>query len=279
MRIKPAGAPSTYLYTGNQALDTQLPAIVFIHGAQNDHSVWAQQSRYFAHHGFRVLALDLPGHGASEGDALTTIDDLADWVAALLDELKIEQATLVGHSMGSLIALACSHRHPSKVSGLALVGSAFPMQVSEQLLTAAANDESAAIDMICNWSHSGLTFVPGSPGFSPFMMSKRLMQRQRPGVLLTDFNACNDWQGGLEAAAACRCPVAIVSGANDMMTPPRAIEKIRLALAESAAERELPAPQMTVLPDCGHSIMMERPTELLECLNRFVARLNRSNSS
>jgi len=270
MKLSTANGKLAYVYTGNQPLDTEFPTIVFIHGAQNDHSVWAQQSRYFAHHGFRVLAVDLPAHGASEGPALQTIDEMADWIAALLDQLHIKQASLVGHSMGSLIALACSYRHPQRVTSLALVGSAFPMQVSEQLLEAAANDEPAAIDMICNWSHSGLTFVPGSPGFSPYMMSKRLMQRQQPGLLLTDFNACNSWTDGLDAAAACRCPVAIVSGANDMMTPPRAIEQVRGAIAKSAQTHAFAVPEMTVLPSCGHSIMSERPTELLKCLVSFA---------
>lgn len=273
MKISTAGGKLAYAYTGNQSLETDLPTIVFIHGAQNDHSVWAQQSRYFAHHGFRVLAVDLPGHGASDGPALLTIDEMADWIDALLDQLQIKQATLVGHSMGSLIALACSYRHAQRVTGLALVGSAFPMQVSDQLLDAAANDERAAIDMICNWSHSGLTFVPGNPGFSPYMMSKRLMQRQRSGVLLTDFNACNTWTDGLNAAAACRCPVAIISGANDMMTPPRAIEQVRGAITQASETHAFAAPDVTVLPSCGHSIMSERPTELLECLFSFATRL------
>ena len=276
MKLNTASGKRAYVYTGNQSLDTDLPAIVFIHGAQNDHSVWSQQSRYFAHHGFRVLAIDLPGHGASDGPALTTIDEMADWIAALLDLLKIEQATLVGHSMGSLIALACSYRHPKRVAALALVGSAFPMQVSDQLLEAAANDEHAAIDMICNWSHSGLTFVPGTPGFSPYMMSKRLMQRQKPGLLLTDFNACNNWTDGLDAAAACRCPVVIIAGANDMMTPPRAMTQMRDAISQSAQTLALDSPEMIVLPACGHSIMSERPSELLDCLITFTRRLEQA---
>ena len=74
-----------YAYTGGKAFDAELPSVVFVHGAQHDHSVWILQSRYLAHHGYGVLALDLPGHGRSAGPALASVGDLADWVAAVLD--------------------------------------------------------------------------------------------------------------------------------------------------------------------------------------------------
>jgi pimeloyl-ACP methyl ester carboxylesterase len=63
-----------YAYTGTRPVDPAAPAIVFVHGAANDHSVWALQSRYFAHHGHGVLAVDLPGHGRSGGPALATVE-------------------------------------------------------------------------------------------------------------------------------------------------------------------------------------------------------------
>ncbi len=271
MKVQLPNATEAYVYTGNQPLDTQKQAIVFIHGAQNDHSVWALQSRYLAHHGYQSLAVDLPGHGASTGEPLETINELADWIAQLLDTLAIPRAVLVGHSMGSLIALACSYRHPNLVNGIALVGSAFPMTVSPQLLDAAANDESEAIDMISNWSHSGLTFWPGNPGFSVFNLNKRLMQRQRPGVLATDFNACNNWDQGIEAAGACRCPAILVSGANDMMTPARAIGQVHQILTDVAAGNEWAPPAHIILNNCGHAIMAEQPAQLLEALKPFLA--------
>ncbi len=96
-----------------RAFDRARPTIVFVHGAANDHSVWALQSRYFAHHGYNVLAVDLPGHGRSGGEALASIEAIADWLAALLDALGVERAALVGHSMGSLAALDAAARHPS----------------------------------------------------------------------------------------------------------------------------------------------------------------------
>ncbi|HWJ93384.1 MAG TPA: alpha/beta fold hydrolase, partial [Telluria sp.] len=148
-----------YCYTGGKAFDASLPTIVFIHGAQNDHSVWALQSRYFAHHGFGVLAVDLPGHGRSAGPALASVEDMAAWVLALLDAAGVSRAILAGHSMGSLIALEASHRAPSRVSALALLGTTFPMKVSDALLETARADEQSAIDMVNIFSHAR----PSSP--------------------------------------------------------------------------------------------------------------------
>src|SRR3954471_21367752 len=99
-----------YCYTGGKACNPAQPTAVFIHGAQNDHSVWALQTRYFAHHGFNVLAVDLPGHGRSKGAALPTIEAMASWLLALLDIAGVAEATLIGHSMGSLIALEASYQ-------------------------------------------------------------------------------------------------------------------------------------------------------------------------
>ena len=143
-----------WCYSGGRPLDPSLPAIVFLHGAQHEHSVWGLQSRWFAHHGYAVLAPDLPGHGRSVGPALTSVEAMADWVLALLDAAGIESAILAGHSMGSLIALETAFRAPERVSKLALVGSAYPMKVSDALLDASKNNEQAAIDMVNIWSVS-----------------------------------------------------------------------------------------------------------------------------
>src|ERR1700742_1766743 len=129
--------------TGGRDFDPTLPAIMLLHGAGFDHTTWALHTRWFAHHGFAVLAPDLPGHGRSSGKPLATIADMADWTAALIDAAGAAQARLVGHSMGSLIALETAARHPAKVSALYLIGTAATMIVGPDLLKAAeANDRS-----------------------------------------------------------------------------------------------------------------------------------------
>ena len=134
--------------TGGREFDKSLPAVVLIHGAGFDHSAWALHSRWFAHHGFAVLVPDLPGHGRSKGPALKTIAEMADWTAALLDAAGATKAHLIGHSMGSLIALETAARHPAKVSALGLIGTAATMTVGPDLLKAAEANDHDAIDMV-----------------------------------------------------------------------------------------------------------------------------------
>lgn len=272
MLIEVHGTPA-YAYTGGRPFDRTLPVVVFIHGGQHDHSVWALQSRYLAHHGHAVLALDLPGHGRSAGEALGSIEEMARWLVALLDAVGVERATLVGHSMGSLVALEVAGLAPGRVERLVMLGTAFPMRVADALLSATRDDEPGALDMINCWSHSTINARPGSPapGFSIFVQNRRLMERQRPGVLHTDFAACNAYAGGFERADTLACPTLFVLGQRDLMTQPRhALELIQRCRA-AAARSGLPPPAVLEIPDCGHSIASERPDALLAALRGFLA--------
>lgn len=263
----------TYVYDGGRRAAPGEPALVFIHGAQNDHSVWILQSRYLAHHGWRVMAVDLPGHGRSGGEPLADIESAARWVAALIGRMNAAPAVLVGHSMGSLIALATAAAAPDLVRGIALVGTALPMPVSDALLDAADHDEPRAIEMILAWSHAGLHHPPGhpGPGFSIYNASRRLMQRQRRGTLAIDLRACNAWQGGEAAARDVAAPVLIVSGQRDQMTPARAANR----LAEILGGDDSACPSLTrlTLDDCGHNQMAEQPAALLRALRDWLATL------
>ncbi|RPH63662.1 MAG: alpha/beta hydrolase [Burkholderiales bacterium] len=272
MLIDVHGTP-TYAYTGGRPFDAALPVVVFIHGGQHDHSVWALQSRYLAHHGYAVLALDLPGHGRSIGEALGSIEAIAQWLVALLDAAGVDRATLVGHSMGSLVALEVAGRTPGRVERLVMVSTAFPMKVADALLSATRDDEPRALDMINYWSHSTINARPGSPapGFSIFVQNRRLMERQRPGVLHADFAACNAYAGGFDRADTLACPTLFVLGQRDMMTQPRHALALMERCRTAAVRSGLPPPTVLEIPDCGHSIASERPDALLAALRDFLA--------
>jgi pimeloyl-ACP methyl ester carboxylesterase len=252
-----------YIYTGTKSIDPAKPSVVMVHGAQHDHSVWVLQSRYLAHHGFNVLAIDLPGHGKSSGPALTSIEAIAQWLLDLITHLSIEHVHWVGHSMGSLAVLEAASRAPTKTRSLALIGTAFPMRVSDTLLGAAKDNEPQAFDMINLWSHSRLTHHPGSPGpgFSVFNQNKRLMQRQTRGVLLNDFSACNAYDGGLVAAKNIKAPTLFILGEQDAMTPPKAATALLNAI--EGAQRE-------IIGQCGHALMAERPDKVLAALKNHL---------
>ncbi|HYD62415.1 MAG TPA: alpha/beta hydrolase [Noviherbaspirillum sp.] len=257
----------TYCYTGGKAFNPELPTVVFIHGAQHDHSVWILQTRYFAHHGFGVLAVDLPGHGRSKGSPLASVEAIADWIVALLDAAGVEKAALVGHSMGSLIALETSFRAPQRVTKLALVGTAYPMKVSDVLLDASLNNEQAAIDMVNIWSHSTMTHKPSCPGPGFYVMggNQRLMQhisRRNPAkVFHTDFSACNSYANGEAAAKAVTCPSLLLLGTRDVMTPPKATATLSKSIAGA---------KVVHIDNCGHNLMAEQPDAVLETLYGFM---------
>ena len=204
MRLTVAGH-EVYAYTGSRALVATQPSLVFVHGAGNDHSAWALQSRYFAHHGYNVLALDLPGHGRSAGAALASVEAIAAWLPQLLDAAKVDRAALIGHSLGALACLACAANTPERVTKLALLGPAVPMPVSEVLLEAAQADDHVAFELINGWSHSAPRQLGGNrvPGLWMTGNAMRLIERTPPGVLYIDLLACNAYADGLDAARPC----------------------------------------------------------------------------
>ena len=255
-----------YCYTGCKDFDPALPVIVLLHGAQNDHSVWALQSRALAHRGFAVLAPDLPGHGRSGGPPLDTVEAMAAWALGLLGAAGVGQALLVGHSMGSLIALEAAHTAPQRVSGLALLGATFPMKVSDALLDSARSEPQVAIDLVASWSHAA--WLPGpssaSPGTSVFNSARRLMQRMAArgvdDLFHTDFAACNAYANGALAAASIACPTLFVQGRKDVMTPPRSATALTGAIKQARI----------VSVDAGHAMMSEAPDAVLAALLGFA---------
>jgi pimeloyl-ACP methyl ester carboxylesterase len=238
--------------TGGREFDRSQPTIVLLHGAGFDHTAWALHSRWFAHHGYGVLAPDMPGHGRSSGAALRTVAEMADWTAALLEAAGVAKATLVGHSMGSLVALETAARHPAKVSALGLIGTTATMNVGPDLLKAAEANDHAAVDMVSIWGLGYDAELGGSlaPGLWMHGGAQRVLERCRPGVLFSDLSACNAYQDALAAAAKITIPTTLVLG-----------ERGGKALAAA-----LPNSHIVVLPGAGHMMMAERPDELLAAL-------------
>src|SRR5450759_4885795 len=252
-----------YSYSGSKPLDAAMPGIIFIHGAANDHSVWQLQSRYFAHHGFNALAIDLPGHGRSGGDPMGSISEYAGWLAAFLDAAGMSSATLVGHSMGALIAVETALRFPASVRQLALLGASIPMPVAGVLLKAAKDDPSSAFDMINVWSHGPVAKMgrSPSPGLSLLGNNRRLLEQSRPGVLYSDLRACNDYSFQPAQRKAIACPTLFLLGLRDQMTSPKA----------ARATAAVFAPAINAAVEAGHAMMAEAPDDVLAHLRSFIS--------
>jgi pimeloyl-ACP methyl ester carboxylesterase len=257
----------TFCYTGGKAFDAARPTVVFVHGVLNDHSVWILQTRYFAHHGWNVLAPDLPGHCRSAGEPPRSVEEAADFVHALLDAAGVEKAALVGHSFGALAVLEAAARAPGRVSHLALVGVAHPMKVTPALLDHSQQQPMKAIDMVNVFSHSMLAPPPSAlgPGTWLYGGSRALMRRvlqsnREVNVFHRGFVACDSYAGGDSAIEKLQCPVLFLLGKNDAMAPPRAAQGLQQKARDAT----------TVLVEGGHQMMTEAPDAVLFALRDFL---------
>jgi pimeloyl-ACP methyl ester carboxylesterase len=255
---------AVFLADYGKGFDRTRPTVLLVHGAGMDHSVWPLQARHFAYRGWNALALDLPGHGRSDGALRTSIPALADWLWALVQALDAPAVHLVGHSMGALIALEVAARHRRKIAGLALLGAAPRMPVHPALLEAAGRPGPLAAELICDWGFGPAGHIGGhqAPGSWMLGHALRLLRESSGPRLHTDLAACDAYQAGLAAAAKVRCPTLVVAGGADRMTPAR--EAAKLAEAIKSA-------RLAVLAGCGHMMMVEQPDATLDALVAFLA--------
>ncbi len=252
-----------YAASGNRQPDPDLETVVFIHGTGQDHTIWTLPARYFVRHGKNVLAVDLPGHGRSGGTPLESVEALSDWIIDVLDVAGLSTAAVVGHSLGSLVALATAARYPDRVRAIALLNITVPMPVSEVLLDSARKNEHTVIDLLNTWGHSKSAQLGGNatPGNWMLGAGARLMEKAGPGVIFADLSACNDYTGGLGHAAAVKCHALLILGERDMLTPSRSAKKVIATLPDA---------ETVILEGAGHALLAERPDPVLDQLIRIV---------
>ncbi|HXU43093.1 MAG TPA: alpha/beta hydrolase [Burkholderiales bacterium] len=244
-----------FAYTAGHAFDKAKPTMVFVHGAGLDHSSFLLQSRYFGYHGWNVLAFDLPGHGHSPGAPISSVAGMAEEVCKAV---PAEKFSIVGHSMGSLVALECAARVPSRIERIALIGAAYPMKVGEAFLDAAKRDHYDAFDMHTIWGHAAQVPLGGdpTPGMWMYGDTQARLERLAPGVLYNDLKACNDYVFEGEIA----CPTLFILGERDVMTPPRSAKAIQEKISGAKTVR---------VKFSGHSLMTEAPDATLDALVDF----------
>jgi pimeloyl-ACP methyl ester carboxylesterase len=257
MKLNVNGA-EVFAATGGKDFDPSKPTAIFIHGAGFDHSSWAMYTRWHAHNGFSVLAPDLPGHGLSGGKPLQSVAEMADWVAALIDDSGAKNARLIGHSLGSLIAIECAARHPGKVTELRLIASATAMPVSEPLLKAAKENSPDAIAMMTIWGFGARAAIGGSLSPGNWMIGKgvRVLEATKPGVLYADLSASNAYDA-TESAKKIKVPTTIVLAERDLMTP---------AKNGKALAALIPGAKVVTLAGAGHMLLAEKPDDVLKAI-------------
>lgn len=256
-----------YAYTANKEWIASQPTVIFIHGVLNDHSVWQTQSRYLAHHGWNVLAIDLPGQGKSKGTPPASVEQASQAIIEIMDNLKIEKASLVGHSFGSLIALETASQIVNRINHLVLVGTAYPMKVSSALLDASINDPEKAIALVNQFSHSRLALSAHNQaaglwtyGAASALMRKTFKSNVHTNVFYTGFKACDSYSNGEKAASLIQAKTSFILGKQDQMTPAKAAQSLMNQMKE---------PKVFQV-DAGHSLMSEAPIEVLKALKQAL---------
>lgn len=228
------------------------PAVVLLHGAGMDRTTWQMQSRWLAHHGYRVAAIDLPGHGLSDGAPLETISQMADWTAGVVRELELAPAHVVGFSMGTFIGLEMAAEYPDTVASLVLIGTASAMPVHPVLLDASRDDVPMASRLMTSWGIGSKAHRGGhqSPGTWLIGASTALLDTSPEGALAADMVACNAYGTGVEHAGKITAPVTFLLGKEDKMTPIKASHDLVDAVANK---------QVITLDAIGHMMPIEDP--------------------
>ena len=262
MRTFEVGGRTAAVHVEEPVGPTDAPDLVLVHGAGFDHNVFRFQTRYFAGRGHRVFAPDLPGHGVSDGPASSTIPEMADWLDGALEELDVRDPVVLGHSMGSFIALAHTARHPEKVSRLVLVATTDRMRVHPELLSSAQAGDQHAIDLMVGWMHSGNHRFGGhrSAGSWSAGLSRRIIERNLD-VLGTDLAACNAYDPA-EAAAEIRTKTMILVGSDDRMTTANGGFRL-CGLIEGC--------RTAVVPGGGHAALYEQSRVVNSAIREFIA--------
>ena len=252
--------------TGGRVFNTDKPLIVFVHGSGLTHMCWVLQTRYFAFHGYNVLALDLPGHGLSGGRSLQSIEEMADWLRDVIDAVSFKEASLVGHSQGCLVTLECTARYPEKIKTLSLIGGAGAIPMNPELLSLAEKSDPKAVDLMMDFAHGPSGHFGGHPvpGLYHLNTGSMLVQsKEIKDTLGVDFRACDNYSNGFEAAKKLNLPTLSILADQDRMCKLKDGKKLASLINNS---------EVYVIENCGHMMLLEEADKTLAILKKFISK-------
>ena len=252
-----------YASTGGRDFDNAGKVVVLLHGSGQSHLSWVLQSRYLAYDGYNVIAPDLPGHGLSGGEPLTSIEEMADWVIRLLDALGVKTATFVGHSQGVLVCLSAAARYAERVEKMALIAGAHAIPVNAQLVQDSETALKTAIENMTSWGHGQIAQMHdhSQPGHSFLFYGRQLMAANNRQALHADFTACNAYQSGSDDAAKVVAPTLVILAGKDKMTPRKNGKQMAMSISGSS---------VIEVPNAGHMLPAEAPDEINSAVTSFL---------
>ena len=248
---------NVFVSDAGQGVSKNKATIVLLHGSGLSHIVWSLSEQYLSNQNYNVLAIDLPGHGNSEGDCLKSIEEISDWLEKVFKRLDVSELTIIGHSQGCLEALEYSSRYSKRVKDLIFVGGSYIMPVNQDLIDLAESGDDKAVQLMMKWSYEkSKKFIGGNPVEKIINSPKDIRE-----VLATDLVACNNYKNGSEALKSIKCPTLFIFGELDKM--------VNLEKGKKFAEL-IPNSKTHIIKDCGHMIMFEKAFEMREKISEFL---------
>jgi pimeloyl-ACP methyl ester carboxylesterase len=245
-----AGEEVFYVFRSSEKSEDSL---LFVHGAGGTHRHWGSQLQGLT--GVGRYAVDLPGHGRSDGPGRASIGAYAEVLLQLLETLNLARVTLVGHSMGGAIGQYMALNHPSCVERLVLVGSGARLRVLPSLLAGLLQDFPASVEMILAWAYSGRT-----PADLVHLGQEEWLEND-PQVVHDDFAACDAFDV-MERLGEIRRPTLVLCGEEDRLTPLKYARYL---------QGHIPGATLTVIPQAGHMVMLEQPEAVNKAIEEFLA--------
>jgi pimeloyl-ACP methyl ester carboxylesterase len=240
-----------------QGIDKNKDTIVLLHGSGLSHIVWSLTEQYLSNQNYNVLAIDLPGHGNSEGESLKSIEEISDWLEEVFNELNISKITIIGHSQGCLEALEYYSKYPKRVKKLVFVSGSYRMPVNQDLIDLAEAGDDQAVKLMMKWGYeNSKKFIGGNP-VKKIINSPRAIRE----ILATDLVACNNYKNGSEALKSINCPTLFIFGELDKMA--------NLEKGKKFAQL-IPNSKTHIIKNCGHMIMFEKAFEMREKISEFL---------
>ena len=246
-----------FVSTGGMEFEKEKSTILLMHGSGLRHIVWSFHEQFYSTQGFNVLSVDLPGHGNSEGPSLKSIEEISDWIKSLMEKLKIEKITIIGHSQGSLVGIDFAARYPELISRLVLVAGSYRMPVNQDLINYAEAGDEKAVMLMMKWGYEGSrAFIGGNPVKKIINSSRDIRE-----ILAVDLNACNNYKGGKESLGKINCPTLCIFGDLDKMVPLEVGNKMASMIKNS---------EKKIISNCGHMIIFEKALEMRKIVRDFL---------
>ena len=238
-------------------IDKNKPSILLMHGSGLTHIVWSLHEQFYSSQGFNVLSVDIPGHGNSEGPALKSIEEISDWIKALMIKADIKKIIIIGHSQGGLVGIDFASRYPELTDKIVLVSASYKMPVNQDLIDLAEAGDEKSILLMMKWGYEGSkAFIGGNP-------VKKIINSARDirEILAVDLNACNNYKNGENAIKKINSPTLCIFGDLDKMVP----VKVGLKMTEQIKNSET-----KIISDCGHMVIFEKAFEMRKLVKEFI---------